>query len=236
MNLCPPGQEKAGCWVVKTPVTLESSYLQGEREFLAAGRDDGGRHGVSGLDISVHLFRNACTSCSVPLHGSSSGAFGDIKTAENLTKAQTHVPSSQCPQKLDTFPGTVRLVEVFLPAGLPSCHAEDPQTQGKDSSLQALPRNCHINLVPAISSQSLEVNLKRQRSQSKGRAFSVWGSHRILGPLASQNVWPECHSTLFPAAVSFCILVPHPGSTSTVKRASHSSVICLSLPIAWLRT
>lgn len=56
-----------------------------------------------------------CTSCSVSLHGSSSGAFGDIKTAENLTKAQTHVPSRQCPQKLDTLPGTVRLVEVFLP-------------------------------------------------------------------------------------------------------------------------
>lgn len=155
-----------------------------------------------------------CTSCSVSLHGSSSGAFGDIKTAENLTKAQTHVPSSQCPQKLDTLPGTVRLVEV--PSGLPSCHAEDPQTQGTDSSLQALPRNCHVNTGPAISSQSLEVNLKRQRSQPKGRAFSVWGSHRIPGPLASQHVWPEGHSSLSPAADSFRTHVPHPGSTSTL--------------------
>lgn len=57
MNLCPPGQEMAGCWVVKTLVTLESSYLQGERDFLAAGRDDKGRHGVSCLDISVYFSR-----------------------------------------------------------------------------------------------------------------------------------------------------------------------------------
>lgn len=108
MNLCPAGQEMAGCWVVKTLVTLESSYL-------AAGRDDRGKHGVSGLDLSVHLSRNAWASCSISLRDSSSGAFGDRKTTGNLTKAQTHAPSSQCPQKLDTFPGTVRLVEVFLP-------------------------------------------------------------------------------------------------------------------------
>lgn len=158
--------------------------------------------------------RNAWTSCSVSLRDSSSGAFGDIKTTGNLTKAQTHAPSSQCPQKLDTFPGTVRLVEVFLPV-CPVAMLRTHKHKARTPPSRRFPETATSTWGPAISSQSLEVNLKRQRSQPKGRAFSVWGSHRILGPLASQNVWPESHSSLSPGADSFCIHVPHPGSTST---------------------
>lgn len=54
-------------WLLGGPdsCTLETSSLQGQRDFLVAGRDDSGRCGIFGLDTPSQPFLNVpCSSCS----------------------------------------------------------------------------------------------------------------------------------------------------------------------------